>query len=248
MKTFYITPFEDISKVKINDYANENPLQIPDKSVGLLFYKEGNIFQKMRNRDMNHWESVLHNRLLSIQSNFGYAMFYYYRGIPDDEWYISPGDKGQSVQFFPHFEEKHYSNQYNFSFFADTFFLKAFTVFETIAHLLYKHYEIEVDESNFLDKVSFNNALHRMKNIDKSLSDNLFKIKKSSDFKKGVKMRNDIAHNHPPYLISSGITLDEKGASYGVGDYTSSTEIKETMIGLLRSIQKTMDVLEKHLS
>ncbi|MYL30726.1 hypothetical protein GLW03_12910 [Halobacillus halophilus] len=246
MPEINITPFEDISEVNLNDYTDESPLVIPDRPEG-LFKKEGNIFEQMRNIDLNHWESVLHNRLLSIQSNFGYAMFYYYKGIPDDEWYISPGNEGQSVQFFPHFEEKHYSNLYNFSFFADTFFLKAFTVFETIGHLLYKQYEIEVDESNFLDKVSFNNALHKMKNIDKSFSDDLFKVKGSDDFKKGVKMRNDIAHNHPPYQVSSGITLGEKSASYGVGEYTTSSEIKETMIGLMRSIQETMEVLEKHL-
>ncbi|MCK6256828.1 hypothetical protein LCY76_09500 [Fictibacillus sp. KIGAM418] len=60
-------------------------------------------------------------------------------------------------------------------------------------------------------------------------------------------MRNDIAHNHPPYRIDSGIRKINGIELWGVGKYTTSSEIKAAMIGLLRSIKATFEVLEKHL-
>src|SRR5699024_9781836 len=83
------------------------------------------------------WQMLLRNKLISINNDFGYALFYYYKGIPDDEWYMSPGKQGQSVQYYPHFEDQHYSNLYNFSYFVDIFFLKYITVTETIVHIFY---------------------------------------------------------------------------------------------------------------
>jgi hypothetical protein len=48
---------------------------------------------------------------------------------------------------------------------------------------------------------------------------------------------------HPPYRIDSGISKSEGF----MGKYTTSNEIKKVMIGLLRSIKATFEVLEKHL-
>ncbi|MBT2606510.1 hypothetical protein J7E55_26480 [Bacillus sp. ISL-53] len=52
---------------------------------------------------------------------------------------------------------------------------------------------------------------------------------------------------HPPYRIDSGISKSEGLVAFGVGKYTTSNEIKKVMIGLLRSIKATFEVLEKHL-
>lgn len=126
---------------------------------------------------MEHWESLLKNRLISITSNFAYAMFYYEKGIPDKEWFISPGFEGQSVQYFPHLTNEHHSNLYNFSYFVDTFFLNLFTVFETIGHLLFKLYDIEVDKDDWKDQISFHNAVTKLKRINYQLHKDLLKIK-----------------------------------------------------------------------
>ncbi|RYL93413.1 hypothetical protein EWI07_07320 [Sporolactobacillus sp. THM7-4] len=241
-----IIPFEDIANVDLRETTRESPLKDFELPKG-MFQKEDNRLLDLDNWDRQHWEGVLENRLLSVDRNFGYAMYYYYRGIPDEEWYISPGKQGQSVQYYPHFEEKHYSNFINFIYFVDVFFLQSSTVYETIGHLLFKLFGFELNEDNPRDQISFNNAIFKLKEVNRSLYRDLIKVKYSDDYKHGIRMRNDIAHNYPPYQIDSGISKSRGLVTFGVGKYTTTTEIKEVMIGLLRSIKATIEVLEKHL-
>lgn len=200
------------------------------------------------NSELEHWERILRNRIISVNFDFAYSMYYFEQGIPDQEWFISPGFKGQSVQFNPHFTEEHYSNFFNFIYFVDNFFLKAFSVYETIGHLLYKQFDLPLKEDNWRDQISFNSAIYKLTKVNPQLHKDLTEIKNSSEFSRGIKMRNDIAHNHPPYERSSGVTLKENMASFGVGSYTPSNEIRKTMIALLVSIKQTFEVLNRHLT
>lgn len=242
----HIRPFEGITEVDIDAFEKENPLHDYDLSKGISPYKSTQPFPQLRNIDINHWETILKNRLISVNLNFSYCMFYFEKGIPDDEWHISPGKQGQSVQYHPHFENEHYSNFYNFIYFADIFFLKAYTLCETIGHLLFKLYDIKIDENDSRDQISFNSAIFHLKNENRSLNRALNKVKHSTPFQKGVRMRNDIAHNHPPYEITSGVKFTSTGGSFGVGDYTTSKEIKKVMIGFLESIRAIFEALHKH--
>jgi Cthe_2314-like HEPN len=242
-----INPFEDIFEVDFDKDEKESPLLTYEYPRG-LFQQENNFSRLLFNSEMNHWETTLMNRIFATRSMFTYAMFYYYKGIPDDEWFLSPGLQGQSVQYFPHFTNEHFSNQYNFIFFADSFFLKAFTVFETIGQMLFRYYNLEYNEDDFRDQISYNNAVYKLFNVDRPISRKLSKLKKSDDFQNGLKIRNAITHSHPPYEISSGVTIKTNGGSFGIGEYTTSKELKKVMIGLLRSIKATLEVLEKHLA
>lgn len=241
-----IVPFEDISNVDLRETTKESPLKDFEVPKG-MFQKEDDRLFNLDNWDRQHWEGVLANRLLSVDRNFGYAMHYYYRGIPDDEWHISPGKQGQSVEYYPHFEEKHYSNFFNYIYFVDVFFLQSSTVYETIGHLLFKLYDFEINEDDPRDQISFNNAIFKLKEVNRPLYRDLIKVKHSDDYKLGIRMRNDIAHNHPPYQIDSGISKSRGLVAFGIGKYTTTTEIKAIMIGLLRSIKATIEVLEKNL-
>ncbi|MCK6256830.1 hypothetical protein LCY76_09510 [Fictibacillus sp. KIGAM418] len=243
--TIYITPFEDIKEVDFEKNEQESPLLNYELPRG-LFQQENTLGQFLLNSEMQHWEQTLENRLFSTRSKFAYAMFYYYKGIPDEKWFLSPGLQGQSVQYFPYFTNEHFSNQYNFIFFADGFFLKAFTVFETIGQILFRYYNLEYNEEDYSDQISYNNAVFKLFNVDRPLQKKLSKIKKSDDFQNGVKIRNAITHSHPPYEISSGVKITTSGGSFGIGEYTTSKELKEAMIGILRSIKATLDVLGKH--
>src|SRR5699024_6709435 len=113
----------------LEEMTKENLLQHFNLYEG-IFRKENDLLASSADIDVDHWQMLLRNKLISINNDFGYALFYYYKGIPDDEWYMSPGKQGQSVQYYPHFEDQHYSNLYNFSYFVDIFFLKSFTVYE----------------------------------------------------------------------------------------------------------------------
>ena len=242
----HINPFEDITEIDLRETTKESPLKNFELPKG-MFQKGDDYLLNLGNWDTQHWETILENRLPSVDRNCGYAMFYYYKGIPDDEWYISPGKQGQSVQYYPHFEEKHYSNFFNFIYFVEIFFLQSSTIYETIGHLLFKLFDFEVNEDDPRDQISFNNAIFKLKEKNYPLYKGLNKVKHSNDFKFGVRMRNDIAHNHPPYHIDSGISKSEGVISFGVGEYTTTNEIKKVMIGLLRSIKATFIVLEEHL-
>ncbi|TWT08195.1 hypothetical protein FQV26_10405 [Planococcus sp. CPCC 101016] len=246
--TIYIEPFEGINDFDINSYSKENPLHDYKFSENIFRPTGNDPHLILRKLDAAHWNSILTNRLLSVNLNFSYCMFYFYKGIPDEEWYISPGRGGQSVEYYPNFENKHYSNLYNFTYFADIYFLKAYTVCETIGHLLFKFYEFKIDEKNSLDQISFNSAIYRLKNIYPDFYKALNKVKYSDAFKKGVAMRNDIAHNHPPYEITSGIRFSSKGASFGIGEYTTAGEIKKVMIDFMESIKKLFEILHKYLA
>lgn len=241
-----IIPFEDITHIDLKETTKESPLRDFDIPKG-MFDKEKSRLFNLDNWDTQHWETLLKNRLLSVERNFGYAMFCYYKNIPDDEWYISPGKQGQSVQYYPHFEEKHYSNFYNFTYFVDIFFLQSFTVYETIGQLLFKLYDFEINEENPRDQISFNNAIYKLQKINRPLYKDLNKVKYSNDFQNGVRMRNAIAHNHPPYRIDSGVSQSEGIIAIGIGKYTTTKEIKKVMIDLLKSIRATFQGLEKHL-
>lgn len=242
----HINLFEDITMVHRRENTKESPLKDFKLPKG-MFQKEDDYIFILDNWDTQHWETILANRLLSLDRNFGYAMFYYYKGIPDDEWFIAPGKQGQSIQYYPHFEEKHYSNFYNFTYFVDVFFLQSFTIYETIGHLMFKLFGFEINEDNPRDQISFNNAIFKLKEINPTLYKDLNQVKYSDDFKFGLRMRNDIAHNHPPYRINSGISKSNGVVTLGIGEYTTTSEIKKVMIGLLRSIKATFEVLGEHL-
>lgn len=245
--TIHIKPFEEIEKINIDENTKDNPLKDFKLPKGLFKQRNDDFFKLLEDWETQHWERLLNNRLLSLNRNFGYAIYYYQKGIPDDEWFISPGKEGKSVQYFPHFKDKHYSNHFNFTYFVDVFFLQSFTLYETIGHLLFKKYGFKIAENKPSDQVSFNNAIYKLKKINQSLYRSLNKVKYSCDYQRGVKMRNNIAHNHPPHQIDSGISNYKGLVAFGVGKYTTSNEIKEIMIGLLKSIRKTFEVLEKNL-
>ncbi|MBM7647693.1 hypothetical protein JOC78_000614 [Bacillus ectoiniformans] len=247
--TIHIKPFENIEEINLALFSKDNPIADYELPSGLFAKEEGNLFFKiLLNNEVRHWEYLLNNRLLALNLDFAYSMHYFEKGIPDDEWCMSPGFKGQSVQYYPHFTDEHFSNLHNFSYFVDIFFLKAFTVFETLGHLLYKHYELPHDKDDWRDQISFKSAIFKLNKVNPTLHKELKEITKSKPFSDGVSMRNNIAHNHPPYEISSGVKIKENGGSFGIGDYTTSKEIRRVMIGLLESIKQTFEVLDKNLT
>src|SRR5699024_12271948 len=115
--------------------------------------------------------------LTAIYTVFVFAFFYEYNASSDDEPSISPGNQRQSVQYYPHFEYQHYSNLYNFSYFVDIFFLKSFTVYETIGHLLFKLYNFKIKRN-----ISFNNAILKLKDVNYPLYKELDSIKNSENY------------------------------------------------------------------
>jgi len=245
IQVIHIKKFEGIEKIDLLKYEEENPLlHLPD-------YKHKDIFIGKANKspimyDIEHWEMILRNHYTSVISNFAYAMHYFYKGIPDDEWMVISESEG-SVEYFPHFKEEHYSNLDNFCHFIDVVFLKAFSIFEAIGHLLYKFFELKLNDKDRRDKVSFRSAVAKLQTVNQPLYKELMKIIKSPKYTRGVKLRNQITHNHPPYTLSSGVNVINGETVYSIPDYTSSKKIKNTMVEILESIKTTLEILERHI-
>lgn len=61
------------------------------------------------------------NKVESIKISYALARHYFDKGIPDDEWFVSPGINGSSVQYMPHFNDEHYLIRYWYCFLWKTF-------------------------------------------------------------------------------------------------------------------------------
>lgn len=237
-----IIPFEDITNIVLDNNVNESPLKNYSFQKGLFYKNDGSFFNIPDNIDIYHWEILLNNRILQVNNNFGYANFYYYKGIPDKRWHISPHKPGQTGEYFPDFQDYHYSNLYNFHYFVDVFFLQSSALYETIGHLLIKSYDLKTNGN-----VSFKKAVNVLKGKNLGLHQDLKDVKESTDYKRGNKMRNDNVHNHPPHQIGSGVSEHNGITSVGVGSYTTSSEVKEIMINYLKSLRATFRILERYL-
>src|SRR5699024_866834 len=68
-----INPFEDITKINLEEMTKENPLQHFNLSEG-IFRKENDLLALSENIDLDHWQMLLRNKLISINNDFGYAL------------------------------------------------------------------------------------------------------------------------------------------------------------------------------
>ena len=167
-------------------------------------------------------------------------VFYFCKGIPDDEWYISPGKKGQSVEYFPHFEKQHHLTKAWFDYYADVFYYKLFSAWDTLGHLLNIMYGLEVD------KPSFNRVLKKLKAIRPDLYTELKNLEDSPEFEQARKTRHDITHNLLPGHVGPGVQrVSKNDITFGVGSYTPSAKIKENAIKFLNLFGAALDAIKK---
>ena len=52
------------------------------------------------------------NKIGDCKITYCFCRHYYDRGIPDDPWYSSPGENGESIQYFPYFKKEHWMRKY----------------------------------------------------------------------------------------------------------------------------------------
>lgn len=84
-------------------------------------YPEGSIERFSAVPDIRTWTVHLQNRLIQTRWSYVLLMFHFNKGIPDDELFISPGRKGESIEYYPHFEKKDHLVKAQFDYYADIF-------------------------------------------------------------------------------------------------------------------------------
>lgn len=186
---------------------------------------------------LNYWLQEFNNKAFDLIANYTLLKSYYDAGIPDDEWFKSPGDNGQSVQYFPHFKEEHHGNLYWFGFYMDSYYTRFESLIDAIYHVINVKYQLNVEPSmGFRGKV-----LKQLETSDKDLYDYLKALPSNAIYKQINEYRNNIVHNYRPNQIDSGFTRTvgadgKQSFTMTVGSYTTSTEF-------LNNINASLDLL-----
>lgn len=152
--------FELLSQEEWDRYLGTNifdELRIDESVFGV----SENTFENLDHPQMHEIIQEHNNKVGSLIVTYALCQHYYDKGIPDDPWYASPGDKGQSVQYMPLFKEEHWMRQYWFNYFSDTFYLKISSVWDSI-----------IDIINIFYKLNYPSDLRLRSNVLKWLKSN----------------------------------------------------------------------------
>jgi len=229
----YPTPeeWDQIYKKKANS-LDKIQLEVVKKKFNILDFDEG-----YYGIQLNYILGEFNNRAFDLVNNYVMLMSYHNAGIPDEEWYISPGKDGQSVQYFPHFEEKHYIHLYWFGFYMESYYTRFFGMIDSVYHLINVKYKFGLEPSfDFISKV-----LKKLETKDKELYDYLKTIPQNPVFKKANEFRNNFVHNYRPNQVDSGFVKKKnpdgsETITMTVGNYTPSSEF-------VKNIEDGIDLL-----
>jgi len=176
----------------------------------------------------------IQHRLADTSRSHILMMFYYEKGIPDKRWYISPGKNGESVQYFPDFEEEHFYIKGWFDFYSDVFYYKLFSTWDLIGHALNVKYDLGVK------RVDFGKAVRALEGKNRPLHDNLESIRNAPAFQTAKKIRDNITHNSLPNTVGMAVYKGDRFETVGLKHYTTSDEIVANVRETVALLEATM--------
>lgn len=191
--------------------------------------------------EINDWILHLVNRMIQARDSYHLMMFYYDRGIPDERPFESPGANGESIVFFPDFSDDDHINKASFNFYADTFFSKLYSSFDSIGHLLNVIYQINLP----LKRIYFTTAVKELMKSGNPIGKELQDLVNRSEFEKLSSIRHDITHNFLPGMHGGSIQRTFNGKelkeiSFGVGKYIKADEIVSTATDSLKLFNQAL--------
>ncbi len=188
------------------------------------------------------WTVHLKNRMYQTCWSWVQLNYLFNKEIPDEEWHISPGRNGESVEFLPNFEKRHYLIKAQFNYFADIFYYKLFSAWDNLGHILNNMYELKIERANFYE------AVKTLKDVKSDLHDNLNNLIESDDFKKMRKYRHSSTHNELIGLINSGFTkVSENHYTAGFQEYVTSSQIKDNADKSLNLITQAIKFIKEQV-
>jgi Cthe_2314-like HEPN len=180
------------------------------------------------------------NRVIHLHWSYVYLMYYFLKGIPDNPWYISPGKNGESIEYFPLFDDVALKNSTIFNYFSDTFFFKLGSVLDNLGHLLVVVYGLRIKEPDF------HKAVESLATTDGVLYAKFDCIRKLPEFKDMKGVRNNVTHNASTGHVSGAIQRFPNGFSFGVGQYTNCEEVVRVVRSSLDVLVKIIDIVKSH--
>jgi len=112
---------------------------------------------------------------MDVAKSYTLLTCFFEKGIPDEEWHISPSKSGASIEYFPHFEPMHFEIKDWFDYYSDTFYYKLFSALDMVGHLLNVRHELGIEQQ----QVSFRRAVNQLPDRDNSLYIALDEIRNS---------------------------------------------------------------------
>jgi hypothetical protein len=185
------------------------------------------IIQLAKEKELITWKLIQNIKWNDVSKSYVLMMFYYNMGIPDEPYYISPGRKGQSVEYFPNFEKEHFIRKDAFDYFADVFFYKVFSAIEGLWQLLNIIYDCNIKENN----VSLESLRRKLTKSNKQLASCLKNVSNDDRYQAGIELRQIIAHRLPTGMQGLGLQREAKTASFS--EYTSAKDVIHTAKELL---------------
>ena len=192
-----------------------------------------------RDLELKGWFYEIRQRIKDTAISHFFMLFYYEKGIPDKRWYISPGTSGESVQYYPDFEEVHWHIKMWFDFFSDTLYYKLFSAWDLIGHILKVKYGLEIKERD----VYFSTAFKKLGDKEKNLRCCLKKVKDSPVYKEALKIRNNITHNYLPNTAHMVVSRHSEFTTIDLKQYITSEEIVTNVQGALELFAETLQCI-----
>ncbi|PWW31602.1 MULTISPECIES: Cthe_2314 family HEPN domain-containing protein [Paenibacillus] len=236
-----LLPKEDWQKIcgDITNVIDKINLNFTKNKFDIFSIKEG--FYQL---DLSYWITEFNNRVFDLITNYSLMKMYYDAGIPDQQWHKSPGDNGESIQYFPHFTEEHYGNLYWFSFYMESYYTRFEGIIDSIFHALNIKYMFNIEPKlGFRRKV-----LKKLKQADLVLHDYFISLPDNQIYRRVNEFRNSIIHNYRPNQISSGsqrIKNDDGSILYKrseIGKYTTS---REFLININESLELLAEITDQ---
>ena len=239
--SFEVPSQEEWDKYLATDIFNDMNLE-----PGTLGESE-DVFQNIGRPRLHEIITEHNNKVGALRITYALCRHYYDKGIPDDPWFISPGSAGQSVEYFPNFKEEHWMRKHWFTYFADTFYLKISSVWDSIIEIIDEYYQYGIPQDlRFRSEV-----FKRLKEDNPDLFNVFAELQKNDLYIEAQKYRTEAAHGtsagdvHNTIStqrdVETEITKIEGGhvvrrpvkaamvVSFGVGEYTLSKTIMENI-------------------
>ena len=197
---------------------------------------EDGLTNSMRYIEISEFILQLRHRLADVQKSYVMLIYYYEKGIPDKEWYISPGKDGASVEYYPHFNESDFIIKDWFDYYSDTFYFKLFSAWDVIGHLINIKYDLKIERKN----ISFWTAVNKLNKKHNVLYSKLEKIRRNDVFKRARDIRDDITHNYLPSSVGLAVSMNEKGGGLGIREYIPSDEIVQNAQEVVGLFEETL--------
>ncbi|MGB4469330.1 MAG: Cthe_2314 family HEPN domain-containing protein [Tepidanaerobacteraceae bacterium] len=176
----------------------------------------------------NHIKNYIrqhNNKVGTLNVSYALCRHYFDKGIPDDPWFISPGEHGESIQYMPKFKPKDWLVRYWFSYFSEAVYFKLFSIWDSVVGLLNEFYQMGHEEDlRFRSEV-----MKTLKSQRNDIYQYMIDILNEPLYKEANMYRTRIIHGTTPNDVSSGLRI-KRNVDTEVYDFDNDGKITKKKV------------------